>query len=68
VSIQPALGLQLAVPAAFDDPSAVHHQDQIRRQDGAQAVGDDDAGAPGDPENVFFAWYNFLRIYDIPLL
>jgi hypothetical protein len=43
------------VPAALDDPAAVHHQDQIRRQDGAQAVGDDDAGAPGDPENVFLA-------------
>ena len=33
--------------AALDDPAAVHHQDQVGGQDGAQAVGDDDAGAPG---------------------
>ncbi len=40
--------------AAFDDLPAVHHQDQIGCQDGAQAVGDDDARPPGhDPLEGF---------------
>ena len=45
--IQPIQRQQIFVRAALDDLPAVHHQDQIRSQDGAQAVGDDDAGAPG---------------------
>jgi hypothetical protein len=46
-SVQPALRQQRGVRAALDNPAAVDHQDQVGRQDGAQAVGDDDAGAPG---------------------
>jgi hypothetical protein len=36
---------QFGVRAAFDDLSAIHHQDQVRGQDGAQAMRDHDAGA-----------------------
>jgi len=36
---------QFGMCAAFDDLSPIHHQDQVRGQDGAQPVGYDDAGA-----------------------
>ena len=47
LGIQAFLRQQFGVRAALDDLPAIHHQDQVGRQDGAQAVGDDDAGAPG---------------------
>ena len=33
--------------AALGDAPVLHHQDQVRALDGAQAMGDDHAGAPG---------------------
>jgi len=32
--------------AALDDATAIHDQDQVGGEDGREAVGDDDAGAP----------------------
>ena len=45
VRVEAAALQQLAVRAELHDASAVHDQDQVRGQDGAEAVGDDDAAA-----------------------
>jgi hypothetical protein len=34
------------MPTALDDPPRLDHADQVRMQNGAQAVRDDDGGAP----------------------
>ena len=47
VGIQPALPQQLGVRASLYDLTAVDYQDQVGREDGAEAVGDHEAGAPG---------------------
>jgi hypothetical protein len=54
MSIQAALGQQLLVRAALDNSPAIQHQDQVGRQDGAEAMGDDDAST--------FCHYSLERI------
>lgn len=43
LAVYPSRRQQLLVRATLDDPASIHHQDQIRRQDRGQAMGDDDA-------------------------
>ena len=44
VAVYAALSQQLIVGAALGDAAIGEHQDFVRRHDGGQAVGDDDAG------------------------
>src|SRR5215211_5393924 len=47
MGIQAALRQQLLMRAALDYPPMIEYQNQISRQNRAQAMGDYDAGSPG---------------------
>src|SRR5262249_6261554 len=46
--VEPATGEELRVRSALDDPSVVHHEDQLRAQHGAEAVRDHQTAAAGE--------------------